>query len=467
MHLLPIQSDLPGAKSLKKILPVLLFLIFLPAAFKLLLIVSTPRLLSLSQKAFVSMVPGEIRFFKVRIAGGLLPRTEIIDLLILDKTTGSVLLKAPRVTAVPRWDFLWTGRLRWKKLSFENPEIHLYRTLTLDKSAWFSSVFALRGEGSAAVEGFNAAVTLDDTPESPEKDFSVRNTHFLLVARPEENAVDFDVLGQLEDGRGYTLSGTYSVDQDLADLTASFDEESWMFEGAVLDPFGGRVIEGKFDVSEVQAAPLLRFWGGSTAERVDGLFIFQGEGRISERGTAQTSGRMLMQGALDIRSGRFLKENWVRESIVQALRLAGGEFFESAAVREDFSYLFVPGSLPFEVLQSGLDTMNDEVLLQEMLVKHTDYLLEAEGTLGLHSQELDFRGRVVLLEPLSAALTKDFPQLSRFLNPQKRLAFPFVYRGLWNEAVFRLEEPYLKDKLAETQSQATVGAAAAAADPAP
>lgn len=271
-----------------------------------------------------------------------------------------------------------------------------------------------------------------------------------MTRKPDDGAIDFDAFGSLEDGRDFTVSGSYFEEEDRADLTFSLDQQRWMFEGAVSRPSAARSYEGNLDISGVALADLLVFWGGEAAGVLDGEALFQGEGQLTANTAPDVPENLLMRGALDIRDGRFLKVNFIRETLEQALALTGETFKSEAFGGGDYDFLLVSGTLPFELLQSGLDILHGEAVLQDMLVKHSDFMIEAGVSYGLRSQELDLRGRLVFLEMLSAAVVKEYPVLKRFLNPQKRLVFPFVFRGLLKEPVFRLEETYLQDKWAES-----------------
>lgn len=448
------QATNPAEFSvLKKIIFVFLLLLGLFVLLNISFLIAQPRLLALAEHSLVSGAPGEVRFSSLRRTGFFSPVVELRDVTVRARQTQELLLKAPFVRAYPLLESLWKGKILWGKIEFEQPEVYFQKTSEGSWDSWRAGPLFFDVSGglkTKVIELFDAVIFFDEKPLEPGVDLVLRHTQALMTRKPEDGAVDFDAFGALDNGRDFTVSGSYFEEEDRADLTFSLDQQRWMFEGAVLRPSSGRSFEGNLDISGVPLANLLVFWGGEAAGVLDGEALFQGEGQLTANVVSEIPDRLLMRGALDIRDGRFLQINFLRETLEQVLALTGGTFKAETFGDGDYDFLLVSGTLPFELLQSGLDILHGEALLQDMLVKHSDFMIEAGVSYGLRTQEMDFRGRLVLLDMLSAALVKEYPVLGAFLNPQKRLVFPFVYRGLLKEPVFRLEETYLKDKWAES-----------------
>lgn len=447
------QATNPAEFSiLKKIIFLFLLLLGLFILLNVSFLLAQPRLLAAAEHSLVSGAPGEVRFSSLRRTGFFSPVVELRDVTVRARQTRELLVKAPFVRAYPLLESFWKGKVLWGKIELDRAEVYFQKTPSGSWDSWHSGTLFSDEAGLKAkvIELFDASIFFDEKLAEPGADLVLRHTQALMTRKPEDRAVDFDAFGALEDGRDFTVSGSYFDEDDRADLTFSLDQQRWMFEGAVFKPSSSRSFEGQWDMSGLPLTDLLVFWGGKAAGVLGGEALFQGEGQLTANTASDVPDRLLIRGALDVRNGHFLKVNFVRESLDQALALTGEAFKEGVFGGGDYDFLLVPGTLPFELLQSGLDILHGEALLQDMLVKHADYMIEADVSYGLRSQELDFRGRLVFLEMLSAAVVKEYPVLSAFLNPQKRLVFPFVYRGLLKEPVFRLEETYMKDKWAES-----------------
>ncbi len=439
----------PGDLYLKKILLniFLLSLVFLliPSAIWF---IGAPFMSARIEDYAMKSLPWDFQYKSCRIEPGWPPSIQFEDTVFRSALSRELLFKCPRLSASPSWSALWTGSWRWRKISLEKPDLYFQKNST---ESWnWQPAETQAAPHIEKLEILNAAIHVREAADRGLFDLFFRSAHALVEFRLDQGIVNFDVFGFVRHGeeKSFTLSGTYSRGRDAASGTLSLDDESWMFEGTLTEPFSAPAFEGKVDAAGIDFGALLKAWGFDKP-LLDGEATFEGEGRIQGVIPKDAAESLILRGGIDLRKGRFLTLNPVLQALREALQLTGGALELKRLEETDYAYLFVEGTLPFEFLQASPDVTQGELYLKEVLVKHADYLIEAEGSYSLRNEEMDFRGKLVLLEPVSAFLMKLYPGLQAFLNPQKRLVFPVIYRGLLFRPVFKFDENYLKSKMSE------------------
>ncbi len=398
---------------------------------------------------YAQQLPWEFQFKTCRVKPGWPPRIFFEDLAVRAPQSQELLLKAPLLIVTPSWKSLAAGDWVFEKMSFEKPDVYFLKNSGASWN-WQTSQSHFDRPKVKSLEILLGTVHFKYGEKRGEFDLLLRDMNLLASLRPEEGLFDFDAFGFLKADRekSFTLSASYSRGSDELQGTLSLDSEKWMLEGVVLSPFRAPSFEGKLDAAGIGLGDLLKAWG-MAKPLVDGEAVFEGEGRIQGVLPKEAPGALILQGGLDVRQGRFLTLNPLLQAIRGALQKSKDEVDPAELEQSDYPYLFVEGSLPFEFFQASPDVTQGRLFLKEILVKHTDYVLEAEGSYGFESTEMDFRGKLVLLEPVSAFLSEKYPGLTLFLNPQKRLVFPVVYRGLAADPVFKFDEEMMKNQLGE------------------
>ncbi len=199
-----------------------------------------------------------------------------------------------------------------------------------------------------------------------------------------------------------------------------------------------------------------RFNGVPPLHGLQGGLVPDGKYRISLEGRGEgTHPQMALmglhaEGAVDIREGHWRGRNLLQEVLRSITPLPGLEPLSElgAAEREAVFPLGEP-DLPFEILQAEIRVRSGRLWIERLTLKHSHYLIQADGSVNLTERDMEFRMKVVLLEALSKRLIEKAPRIKRLENEEGRIIIPFVYRGLYPEPSVFPELIYLTEKMAD------------------
>lgn len=160
--------------------------------------------------------------------------------------------------------------------------------------------------------------------------------------------------------------------------------------------------------------------------KADGWLQIQGTGKREEEIEQSLAGK----GSLEIQGGTLLDFNLV-STLLRRLTVIPGleEIFKEAAPRA-FQQEFTDSTTSFEDLGTDFIIQGNQIEFQSLILKGSQYLIEAEGTYDLE-RNMNFRARLILLEELSQFMMRRVKELGLLANAQGRITIPFVYRGVW------------------------------------
>ncbi|MBU3758792.1 MAG: hypothetical protein FGM27_02555 [Candidatus Omnitrophica bacterium] len=427
---------------MKKILLPLIGILALIFGVRCAEIIAQPIFLEHAEQQFSALFPGEIRYFKMHLKLEAVPKLQITDLVVLDPQTQEPRFKIPQMTAQASPSFYWSGRFLFKKITLENPEI----SLSLGSEAPLRkadprTLFRLpQGMKPLEIEAFGAKLSFSSGLPGDRAGRNLVHTHFLLRDAGPEGIAELDAFGTLDGGEDFKMTGAYSSAANRAQIKGDLINGSISFGGAVIDPLERPVFEGDLRILSQDAQIFQNFLGAEGPSFAEGPLMFNGQGRIPLFPEVSGPENIILEGGADIRRGFFNKNNWLLEILKRAEKN-----FDEAGLRNDellraYQHLFSAERLPFELLQFSVNAAAGEMIFEEVIAKGSDYIIEGAGTFNFKREEVDIRGRFVVLESLSGVLIGLNPGLANYANPHKRLVFPFVYRGLSSQPVFRLEE---------------------------
>ena len=407
---------------------------------------SSPALLSRIESALSEQLGTTVEIGETRLSLKLEPSLEIHGLRILDPDSREGLLFAPVSVLSFSWRELASGKFYPQRLFWDAPELEGFRILK-----------ALHPQGEAAAGNSRMAGV-----ESPFRPFflSSRRSRIRFFSDPKQTVTaDFflekmpgdrwqvDALGDFpgDGGQDFAVRGVYDLNEETFALQASYADQTWLAEGLIRDPGGHAVFEGNFEVSLEDASGFMQRMA-PVLPPVKGALNLETEGRIPLSRPMSFEG-VALQGAVDVRKGHWKGANPVAGALELLLHLAGDPRKASDLASLIYPELLDSSDLPFENFQAGIEVIRGALFLQDVLVKHPQFMIQADGPVRFQQREVDLRGQMVFMESLSRSLTTEFPFLEPLLNEKGRMILPFVCRGLLPNSHFEFDSDYVQVRL--------------------
>ena len=273
----------------------------------------------------------------------------------------------------------------------------------------------------AELEGILLGGTLKGKGEGRVFDESSPDLKWQGTLRPADGPVDFEIA--LGEGR-LIATGEGFPHQSPPRFGLEFEANDFDLEGAFR-----RFQKG----TETEWIP---------AGRVFGRVELQGSGR--EWGDLQNS--LSGVGRLEIREGAIRNLNLVKAVLARITVVPGlGEVLAQAAPAP-FQPLLNHRDTTFEALEVNFHVQGDQLAVESLILKESQYVIEGSGTVGL-AGVFDLRAKLVLLEEISGFLIQKVGELGYLANEQGRIVIPFVLRGKWPEVRPEPDLAYLAEKL--------------------
>ena len=165
-------------------------------------------------------------------------------------------------------------------------------------------------------------------------------------------------------------------------------------------------------------------------ESITGLITLRLEGYGEGTHPDRIKRTLVLDGAIDLRDGIFHHLNFLKEALAGLSPMPAFSGLLPVKLPGSAGELFQGEDLPFEMLRAGIHMDQGRIELQEALASHEAYLIEGEGSWAPFDRNVDFGGKLVLLEGLSQTLTTQAREWIPLQNAQGRIMIPFKYRGL-------------------------------------
>lgn len=218
----------------------------------------------------------------------------------------------------------------------------------------------------------------------------------------------------------------YQINEDRAEIKASYDDEIFMFEGVVLGALSPNPeIRGNLALSGRQIENF------SLHEKMTLSGYLTGESIVALKGNSLQSWKETLSAQItwDIRDGAWRGVSLMRPTL--------GAVVSGNSKDNDLSDLLDDDVLRFDRLFLDIQLLDDDVMLNDVQVFDQNYVVEIQGMYERADKEMDLRGHVVVLEETSRRWSQRDASFLPFMNPHNRIVIPFIYRGI---------EPYVQVK---------------------
>lgn len=234
--------------------------------------------------------------------------------------------------------------------------------------------------------------------------------------------------------------GVWQSREQEADFNLSFRGKQFSTQGKVA-PFQKPVrFQGVGDLNGLVLDQ------GPLTGRVDGHVEFEGSGQNEE----EIKKSILAKGKVEIHDGVFHDVNLIRSLFARITIIPGLNEVITSVLPPRFQPLFNEPDTHFESLQTEFNAQGNQVALEPFLLKGDDYLIDAQGNLGLEGN-FDLHCQLILMEELSDFLIHRLKELSYLKNSQERIVIPFVLRGTWPRIFPEPDLVYLGERLVVDQ----------------
>ncbi|HTL48732.1 MAG TPA: AsmA-like C-terminal region-containing protein [Verrucomicrobiae bacterium] len=454
----------PGeAKNPLLLIPPLLLALCLAASFFSMLatttLYSTESFRKSIEESLARTFSCDVDLGTISIRPGRQPKIIAEGLRVSAPVTHETVLSAPQAVVTLSWRGLFSGRFIAENLEFTKPYIdlsvavppqpaggRLAQKLPMpkipdfrDPSSW---EFVLQ---SMTASEATVIFRPDRKSGGPAAAYSV---HFLAEAQ-KGGAWQVDAVGSPQDApaQTYSLQGVYQPAEDSFSAAMSDADETLMFEGEI-KPFlrGKPQFEGEIESSGISFQRVMELLGIEN-DYLEGEMTAHLEGRSPLTKLSEVLPESALKGAVDIRKGRFIEKNIVRESLALALDAAGGKRKSPEFNLLVFATVLEEKKLPFDIAQANIEVVQGQAFVRDAMVKHESYAIEAEGKVSLADHQLDMQGKIVLMEKLTQMVLDEFPSLGGLVNEHGRMVLPFMYRGLLPNANLKIDSDYVEAKI--------------------
>jgi len=224
------------------------------------------------------------------------------------------------------------------------------------------------------------------------------------------------------------LDALYSPSRDEINFEAEYDNRVVEITGRLTSlskatKFQAMAKIHQFDLSTIMPASI------QGREYVTGIVTAQIEASLEAIARDAIHKEMAVIGTVDIRQGAFKNINFVRGALENAVSIPATAAIVIGQSPPEIALTVQNKDTAFDILQANFNIQGGYVDVDDLMVKHPDYLISAQGEYEILNQNVNFSGRLVLLEKLAAYFDAIMPELDSLKNRQGRIVLPFRYLG--------------------------------------
>ncbi|MDD5216545.1 MAG: AsmA-like C-terminal region-containing protein [Candidatus Omnitrophica bacterium] len=224
------------------------------------------------------------------------------------------------------------------------------------------------------------------------------------------------------------LDAFYFPGRDEINFEAEYDNRVVELAGRLTSltqatKFKGMAKIHQFDLSTIMPASI------QGREYVTGIVTAQIEASLEAIARDTIHKEIAVIGTVDIRQGAFKNINFVRGALENAVSIPATAAIVIGQSPPEIAVTVQNNDTAFDILQANFNIQGGYADVDDLMVKHPDYLISAQGEYDIMNQNVKFSGRLVLLEKLAAYFDAKIPEWDSLKNRQGRIVLPFRYLG--------------------------------------
>lgn len=293
----------------------------------------------------------------------------------------------------------------------------------------------------------------EDRSAKPETALSWKMDGMDAWWRPDQEALE--VKGSMRLGEenlaDFAVTATFYPAGQTAFLNLDYDRGKVLLEGEValtetLPQFRGRLKVHQWSLDRLIPESVK---GG---EYVTGILTASCEGHFRGIHPSMIWKTAIFEGAVDIRNGFLKNVNFIKSILSGIDSMPGLESILTGEHPIEYLPLLRGNDSPFEIFRCDFQVFKERIHIWETLLKHRHYMLEAEGNFEGFRGDIDIKGVLVLLEPLTRYLSAKYPSLVPLTNSYDRIAMPFISSGVMPGITARPHLNYVTQKIVQFET---------------
>lgn len=347
---------------------------------------------------------------------------------------------------------IFRQRLVFYDLTVEKPNIFLNRHKDKTQN-WPVKVQAKKGGGTNAIAFFFSAINIKsgtihylDESLRPTLDVALSNLDLILEQKIHGGLITYQGSGDFMVNPPIEVKWHGEIRPIAKEISFDIrtDKEEIVLKGETSQlnekPQTQVIIETKNLNLDLLFRVLRAIQKGRGAP-VGGLLNANAEFRMEGKDTVHLKSSLNGKGKISIRNGVFRNINVVRLILKKIEFIPGLQNLLIQVTPSRLKGVLTGEDTPFETLEANFSIVNEKINISSLLVKGDHYAIEGSGWVTL-AGEVNFQGKLTLMDELSQFVIGEINELSHLTNQQGLITIPFVYQGSLKKA---RPQPDIKD----------------------